>query len=296
MTQANWRYNQRMPQQQPVALSVAGSDSGAGAGIQADLKTFSALGVYGLTVLTVVTAQSTSSVDRVDVLPSDLVRDQLNTVSEDFRVSAIKSGALGSVDVIVTLADHLMRNSEIPYVLDPVMISKHGYRLIADEALKTLRDRLLPCAFVVTPNLHEAAELAGMHEISSEKQMYSAAQAILALGCSNVIIKGGHSQGSPVDLLLGDAGEMLLSRDRIESPHTHGTGCTFSAAITARLVHGDDLREAFAASKEYITGAIAHARLFGRGINPVNHFWQDSPQFGVVDQSTGNDNEQDRGN
>ncbi|MCB1218302.1 bifunctional hydroxymethylpyrimidine kinase/phosphomethylpyrimidine kinase [bacterium] len=271
-----------MSQQQPVALTVAGSDSGAGAGIQADLKTFSALGVYGLSVLSVITAQSTSSVDRVDSLPPDLVQAQLETVGADFRIGALKSGALGSTEIIHVLANFLHANPSLPYVLDPVMISKHGYRLIADEALQALRDELLPLALVVTPNLHEAAELAGMHEIHSEEQMYSAAQAIHALGCPNVIIKGGHSADSPTDLLLGEAGELLLPGERIDSVHTHGTGCTFSAAITARLVHGDSLPEAFRRAKQFISGAIAHAQIFGRGINPVNHFWESNPRFGVV--------------
>ncbi|MCB1187059.1 bifunctional hydroxymethylpyrimidine kinase/phosphomethylpyrimidine kinase [bacterium] len=271
-----------MPQQQPVALSVAGSDSGAGAGIQADLKTFSALGVYGLTVLTVVTAQSTSSVDIVETVPNELVRGQLSTVESDFVIGAMKSGALGNEDIIHIVAEFLQRHPELPFVLDPVMISKHGYRLIADEALKTLRDHLIPFATVVTPNLHEAAELAGMHEISSEKQMYSAAQAILALGCRNVIIKGGHSTENSADLLLGEAGELMLSKERIDSVHTHGTGCTFSAAITARLVIGDRLEDAFRFAKEYITGAIANAQVFGAGINPVNHFWRQDRQFGRV--------------
>ncbi len=265
-----------------MALSVAGSDSGAGAGIQADLKTFSAFGVYGLTVLTVVTAQSTSSVDQVEALSAAFVDRQLRTVEQDFVISALKSGALGGTDTILTLAGFLKRHANIPYVLDPVMISKHGYRLIDDDALKTLRDRLIPRALVVTPNLHEAAALAGMHEISSEEQMYSAAQAILALGCRNVIIKGGHSNREPADLLLGEAGELMLTGARIDSVHTHGTGCTFSAAITARLVHGDSLTEAFRQAKQYITGAIANAQVFGAGINPVNHFWQQQPQFGVA--------------
>ena len=272
-----------MPHQEPVALSVAGSDSGAGAGIQADLKTFSAFGVFGLTVLTVVTAQSTSSVDRVEVLPADLVADQLKTVAGDFRITAMKSGALGSPAIIETLVKFLQKHPQLPYVLDPVMISKHGYRLISGEALTLLRDELLPRTLVATPNLHEAAELAGMHTISNLDQMYSAAQAILALGCRNVIVKGGHRDGDPIDLLLGEAGELELSQKRIDSDHTHGTGCTFSAAITACLVRGESLHDAFIHSKEYITGAIANAGIFGAGINPVNHFWEHTPDFGRID-------------
>ena len=274
-----------MPQQEPVALSIAGSDSGAGAGIQADLKTFSAFGVYGLTVLTVITAQSTSSVDRVEVLPADLVANQLGTVSRDFQIAAMKSGALGSAEIIEALVSFLQDNPTLPYVLDPVMISKHGYRLITDEALKLLRDELLPRTLIATPNLHEAAELAGMHAISSLRQMYSAAQAILALGCRNVIIKGGHSDGDPIDLLLGEAGELELSQPRIKSNHTHGTGCTFSAALTACLVRGETLQEAFRHSKAYITGAIANAGNFGAGINPVNHFWESMPEFGRIENN-----------
>jgi hydroxymethylpyrimidine/phosphomethylpyrimidine kinase len=274
-----------MPHQQPVALSVAGSDSGAGAGIQADLKTFSAFGVYGLTVLTMVTAQSTSGVNRVEVLPGSLVEEQLATVYADFRIAALKSGALGSPAVVDALARFLHENSDLPYVLDPVMISKHGFRLIDNPSLTLMRDELLPCALVVTPNLLEAAELAGIHAINSLDQMYSAAQAILALGCRNVIIKGGHSTTDPTDLLLGEAGELMLTERRIESRHTHGTGCTFSAALTACLVQGDSLPVAFKRSKQYISGAIANTHIFGAGINPVNHFWEHFPEFGNIESS-----------
>lgn len=278
-------YNRQMPQQQPVALSVAGSDSGAGAGIQADIKTFSAFGVFGVTVLTMVTAQSTSCVQRVEVLPDSLVEDQLATVAADFQIGALKSGALGSPAVVDTLARFLHSNSDLSYVLDPVMISKHGFRLIDNESLVLMRDELLPCALVVTPNLHEAAELAGIQAINSLDQMYSAAQTILALGCRNVIIKGGHSDSDPSDLLLGEAGELMLTQPRIDSRHTHGTGCTFSAALTACLVQGDSLPVAFTRSKHYISGAIANAGIFGAGINPVNHFWEIFPEFGKIDVS-----------
>ena len=271
-----------MSQRQPVALSVAGSDSSAGAGIQADLKAFSSLGVYGLTVLTLVTAQSTSSVDRVELLAAELVRDQLRTVSTDFRIAAIKSGALGGAEIIRVLAAFLRENPDIPYVLDPVMISKHGHRLIDEQALRALREELLPLALVVTPNLHEAAALANISEISSLDGMYQAGRLILELGCRNVLIKGGHSQNNPADLLLGESGELLISEDRIDSIHTHGTGCTFSAAITASLVQGHPLPQAFRQAKQYITGAIRNAGIFGRGINPVNHFWQADRQFGGI--------------
>lgn len=273
---------------QAVALTIAGSDSGAGAGIQADLKTFSSLGVYGCTVLTVVTAQSTSSVDAVHALPPELLEQQLKTIFSDFRVAAAKTGALGNAELISTLARFLAALPQRPaLVLDPVMISKHGFRLMAEDAVEVLKQQLFPLATVVTPNLHEAAALTGRESVVSREEMLEAAHELLKLGCGAVLIKGGHSGGEPNDLLLqargrsaDSAGVLWLNGERIDTTHTHGTGCTFSAALCASLARGESLTAAAREAKYFISGALRSAEVFGRGINPVNHFWRQMPHFG----------------
>lgn len=265
----------------PVALTIAGSDSGGGAGIQADLKTFAALGVYGCSVLTLITAQNTQAVSAVHMLPPLLIRQQLEAVASDFEIRALKTGALGSASIIRSLAEDLRRRQPLKLVIDPVMISKHGHRLLDDDAVAILRDELFPLALLVTPNLHEAAALVGMSEIRDRNGMLAAANAIAAYGCRAVVIKGGHASGDAADLLWYQGQASWLQSPRIDSPHTHGTGCTFSAAITANLVLEMELYDAVAAAKEYISGAIAAAQLFGTGVNPVNHFWRVFPRFGA---------------
>lgn len=266
----------------PVALTIAGSDSGGGAGIQADLKTFAAHGVYGCTVLTLVTAQNTRSVQSVQVLPPELVLAQLEAVYGDFTVAALKTGALGNAAVIVALAEYLRGMHPLELVIDPVMISKHGDSLLNEDAVTVLRDELFPLALVVTPNLHEAAALAGINEVHDRKTMLTAANAIAAYGCRAVVIKGGHMAGEPADLLWYQNQATWIAGERVESPHTHGTGCTFSAAITANLARGLALPEAVHAAKAYVAGAIKHGQLFGQGVNPVNHFWQSDESFGAI--------------
>lgn len=268
----------------PVALTIAGSDSGAGAGIQADLKTFAAHGVYGISVLTLITAQSTQTVDALKILPPELIIQQLQTVFADFEIAALKSGALGSVEVIRAVAGFLAAQQAANLVIDPVMISKHGHRLISEDAIAVLIRDLLPLARVVTPNLSEAAALSKMHDLGTRDAVVAAAAAIAALGCRAVVIKGGHSEGEPADLLWNDGVISWLEGPRISTPHTHGTGCTFSAAIAANLVKGLDLADAVRAAKRYTAGAIRHGQIFGRGINPVNHFWQDQPDFGTINR------------
>jgi hydroxymethylpyrimidine/phosphomethylpyrimidine kinase len=268
---------------QPVALTIAGSDSGAGAGIQADLKTFCAHGVYGCSVLALVTAQNTVGVAALQQLPPDLLRAQLDAVFSDFRVAGAKSGALGSAAAIAALVEYLRELPALPpLVVDPVMISKHGSLLLDNDAVAVLRTRLLPLASVVTPNLPEAAALSGLAEISSRGEMEQAAQRIADCGCSAVVVKGGHRAEDAADLLWTPAGALWLEGAHIDSPHTHGTGCTFSAAITAGLARGLALADSVAAAKEYVAGAIRHAQRFGQGVNPVNHFWRSNPRFGAV--------------
>ena len=265
----------------PVALTIAGSDSGAGAGIQADLKTFAAHGVYGCSVLTMVTAQSTQAVDAIEILPSDLIIQQLRTVFADFDVAAIKSGALGSAGVISTVAGFLASMEASNLVIDPVMISKHGHKLISDDAVSVLSNELLPLALAVTPNIPEAEALSKMSNLCSRAALVRAAEEIADLGCKAVVIKGGHSDQEPADLVWDDGEITWLEGERIATPHTHGTGCTFSAAIAANLVQGMELLDAVRAAKSYTAGAIRNHQIFGRGINPINHFWQDNPSFGV---------------
>jgi len=265
----------------PVALTIAGSDSGAGAGIQADLKTFAAHGIYGCSIITLVTAQSTQSVDAVELLPPELVVKQLKTVVQDFQIAALKTGALGGVGIIRALSEYLRESLLDNLVVDPVMISKHGHALLADDATNTLVNDLLPLARIVTPNLMEAAVLSGRESITSRAEMVSAAAEIAQTGCPIVVVKGGHSAENPADLFWEDGREAWLESPRIDTPHTHGTGCTYSAAIAANLVRGLKPLDAVREAKAYITGAIEHHQLFGQGLNPVNHFWRSDPAFGA---------------
>jgi hydroxymethylpyrimidine/phosphomethylpyrimidine kinase len=267
-------------EREPCALTVAGSDSGAGAGIQADLKTFAAHGVFGISVLTMVTAQSTQGVDDWHVLSPELVERQLNTVFSDFHIRAMKTGALGTAGVIRALAGFL-REQECPdLVIDPVMITKHGHTLLADEAVQTLVLDLMPLARVATPNLAEAERLADLPPIVDREGMVRAAQRITGLGCRAVVVKGGHVRGEPADLLWESGTATWFTGERIETPHTHGTGCTFSSAITAALVQGLDLPGAVEQAKFYVTEAIRFGRRYGKGINPVNHFWRTNRDAG----------------
>ncbi len=269
----------------PIALTIAGSDSGAGAGIQADLKSFAALGVYGASVITLVTAQNTQAVSAVEALSPALIELQLDAVFADFSVGAIKTGALGTAAIIETVARKLARNTA-PLVVDPVMISKHGSPLLAAESVSALKSALLPLATIVTPNLHEAAALTGCAPITSREAMVIAAQRLAETGVQTVIIKGGHSAGTPADLLWHDDAPVWIEGERVETEHTHGTGCTFSAALAAYLLRGFSMLEAAQLAKRYITGALRHGQRFGQGINPVNHFWRHEPEFGRIYPAT----------
>jgi hydroxymethylpyrimidine/phosphomethylpyrimidine kinase len=260
----------------PVALTIAGSDSGAGAGIQADLKTFAANGVYGLSVVTAITAQNTVGVRAVQEIDPRVIRAQMDAVAEDFSIGAAKTGMLSSAGIIDVVVEGL-RFHRIPHlVVDPVMVAKSGDRLLRSDAVDALRRQLVPLAEVVTPNLPEAETLTGIR-IATAADRIAAARAILALGAKNVVIKGGHGDEDPVLDLLVDAGTVQEFRaPRIPGTSTHGTGCTFSAAIAAGLARGSGLPEAVCAAKDYITGAIAHADDIdvGHGHGPVHHFYR----------------------
>jgi hydroxymethylpyrimidine/phosphomethylpyrimidine kinase len=251
----------------PVALTVAGSDPSGGAGIQADLKTFHHFGVYGEAVLTLITVQNTRSVSRVELLDPELVREQIEAVLIDIPPQSAKTGALGSAAIIDAVALAL---SGTPLVVDPVMISKHGAPLIDPDAVDALRHRLFPKALLITPNLHEAAALTGL-AVETEEQMVTAGRSLLAFGSSAVLVKGGHLAGPASDVLVTKESIDWYRGERVETVHTHGTGCTYSAAITALLAAGTPLRAAVGRAKSFITEAIRTNPGLGEGQGPVNH-------------------------
>lgn len=253
----------------PVALTVAGSDPSGGAGIQADLKTFHQHGVYGTSVIALLTVQNTCEVRAVHVMPAEWVAAQLDAVLEDIAPQAIKTGALGSAEVIEVVADRLAR-SGLPLVVDPVMVSKHGQRLILDEAVTALRERLLPAAWLVTPNLSEAEVLANT-KIHDVPDMEKAAAIIAAnTGARSVLVKGGHLSGAAVDVLWTDGHTHHLTADRVSTRHTHGTGCVLSAAITAHLAAGKPIEQAVHQAKDFVRRALATAPGLGFGVGPLN--------------------------
>ena len=258
----------------PRALTIAGSDSGGGAGIQADLKTFSALGVYGMTAITAVTVQNTLGVSGYEALSPATVGDQIRAVATDIGVDAAKTGMLASREIVDAVAD-AVAETEIPnLVVDPVFMSKHGHALLAEDAVDALRTRILPLSMLVTPNLPEAAGLVGF-PVRSTDDMSRAAEAILGFGPRAVLVKGGHLEGSDrADDLFFDGDRVVWVQGvRLDTPHTHGTGCTLSAAIAAHLARGDELLEAVRAGKVFVTEAIRHALAIGHGIGPVDQLW-----------------------
>lgn len=259
----------------PIALTIAGSDSGGGAGIQADLKAFSALGVYGASVITAVTAQNTRAVTAVHPIPTEIVAAQIEAVFADLAVAAVKIGMLGGPEIIDTVAQGLAAR-DTPIVLDPVMVAKSGDTLLSDAAVAVLRDRLLPGAGLLTPNLPEAARLLERAPAEGEAQMAEQARALLALGPKAVLMKGGHGKGPTcIDLLVTADGNLLrLEAPRLATRNTHGTGCTLSSAIAAGLAKGQKIAEAVHAAHAYLQGAIAAADglSVGAGHGPVHHF------------------------
>uniref|UniRef100_A0AAU2V1H3 Bifunctional hydroxymethylpyrimidine kinase/phosphomethylpyrimidine kinase n=1 Tax=Streptomyces sp. NBC_00003 TaxID=2903608 RepID=A0AAU2V1H3_9ACTN len=256
----------------PNVLTVAGSDSGGGAGIQADLKTMLALGVHGMSVITAVTAQNSLGVQGAWELPVEAVRAQYRAVVDDIGVQAVKTGMLSSAALVEAVAE-LLAGTDAPVVVDPVGVSKHGDPLLAAEALDSVRTRLLPTATVATPNLDEVAQLTGVH-VEDEDGMRRAAGAILEFGPRWALIKGGHYPGDALDLLTDGADEHWLRAPRLDNRHTHGTGCTLASAIASGLAKGLAVPEAVRAAKEYVTGAIAGGFALGAGIGPVDHGWR----------------------
>jgi hydroxymethylpyrimidine/phosphomethylpyrimidine kinase len=261
----------------PVALTIAGSDSGGGAGIQADLKTFAALGVHGTSAITAVTAQNTLGVSDYVELPLPIIRAQIDDVVSDLRPAAAKTGMLSSRDIIELVATAVDEHGLHNLVVDPVMVAKGGHKLLRDDAVGALRERLIPLAAVITPNLPEA-EVLLEREIRSRLEMEQAARDLLSLGCRAVVLKGGHAEEiDSADDALFDGRELLwLSGPRVPTRNTHGSGCAFSAAIAAELAKGLDLRGAAEEAKRFITGAIRHALDLGEGHGPVNPMWSGS--------------------
>jgi hydroxymethylpyrimidine/phosphomethylpyrimidine kinase len=253
----------------PVALTIAGSDPSGGAGIQADLKTFHQFGVYGEAVVTLVTVQNTCGVERVEYLPADLVTAQIRGVIGDIPPAAAKTGALGKREVIEAVADMAV-DFHFPLVVDPVLLSKNGAPLVSPDAIEALKTRLLPHAFLLTPNLQEAGILSGV-QVCDVPSMRAAAEKLSALGARAVLVKGGHLTGDAIDILFYDGKWLEFPAARIETRHTHGTGCTFSAAITALLATGHDLPAAVGKAKQYISEAIRSSPALGGGAGPVNH-------------------------
>jgi hydroxymethylpyrimidine/phosphomethylpyrimidine kinase len=256
----------------PLVLTVAGSDSGGGAGIQADLKTMLALGVHGMSVVTAVTAQNSLGVQGAWELPVEAVRAQYRSVVDDIGVQAVKTGMLASAELVEAVAE-LIGATDAPAVIDPVGVSKHGDSLLASSALDSVRRRLLPVATVATPNLDEVTQLTGVR-VESESHLREAADAVLSYGPKWVLIKGGHLPGDAVDLLTDGSAEHWLRAPRHDNRHTHGTGCTLASAIAAQLAKGQSVPEAVTAAKEYVTGAIAAGFALGGGIGPVDHGWR----------------------
>lgn len=264
-------YGEHLP---PVALTIAGSDSGGGAGIQADLKTFCAMGVYGTSILTALTAQNTVGVQGVHAVPTDFIARQFDSVCSDLPAAAAKVGMLATSEVIEVVARKIRQYRLQRLVVDPVMVAKSGDRLLAPEARDALIRELLPLAEVLTPNTEEARDLLGGKPIQGLDGMKEAARALHRLGPRCVLVKGGHITRGAADVLFDGEEATVFEGRRVDTPHTHGTGCTLSAAIAAGLARGRPIREAVSAAKEYIQGAIENALPIGKGRGPLNHMYR----------------------
>jgi hydroxymethylpyrimidine/phosphomethylpyrimidine kinase len=257
----------------PIVLTIAGSDSSAGAGIQADLKAISANGGYGASVITAITAQNTRGVTAAAEVDLDLIRAQADAVFGDLQVAAVKTGMLASAGVIATVAKVLRDHRPPHYVLDPVMISKTGFRLLQPEAISALDELLLPLATLVTPNVHEAKALTGL-EVRTPAQAEAAGRKMVAAGARAVLVKGGHlEEQRATDILVTREGVRVFTGEPLDAVHTHGTGCTYSAAIATQLAHGRPLEDAIVRAKAYVTEAIRGGLPVGQGIGPTDHFF-----------------------
>lgn len=264
-------------------LTIAGSDSSGGAGIQADLKTFSAHGVFGMSVVTAVTAQNTQGVFGVQDISPDIIKGQIDAIFDDIQVDALKIGMVSQIETIETIAAGLKRHQAKNIVIDPVMVSKSGYHLLKPDAKDTLIKELLPLATIATPNIPEAEVITGL-EIKSLKDMEKAALKIYEMGSENVLIKGGHRADDAIDILFDGQKIKHYKTQRIETKNTHGTGCTLSASLASNLANGLTPEIAVTESKDYITTAIKHSFSIGKGVGPTNHFYTLYKNAGMLDK------------
>lgn len=257
----------------PKAMTIAGSDSGGGAGVQADLKTFAALGVYGASTLTAITAQNTVAVTAVHEIPTDVITAQIDAVLTDIGADAVKTGMLSSSDIIECVCEALEVHGVQRLVVDPVMIAKSGDALLREDAIGSLRTRLLPLAMVVTPNIPEAEALTET-TIVSDADVRRAAEAIVGMGARSVVVKGGHREGPATDLFYDGKEFKEFTAPRFDTVNTHGTGCTFASAVAAGLARGMVVTDAVALAKDYVTEGIRHSFSIGQGHGPLNHFYR----------------------
>lgn len=264
-------------------LTIAGSDTCGGAGIQADLKAFSAQGTYGMSVITAVTVQNTQGVFGCQDISPEIIRAQIDAIYSDIEVSGVKVGMVSQIETIHAIADKLEEHQAVNVVVDPVMISKSGFDLMQPEAKEMLIKRLIPLAYVVTPNLPEAEVITGM-KINDLVSMEEAAKMIHKMGAKNVLIKGGHLEDDATDLLFDGEKIITLHSERIETKNTHGTGCTLSSAIAANLAKGKSVEEAVRIAKAYITVAIQHSLTIGKGVGPTNHFYELYNKAGIWEE------------
>ena len=264
-------------------LTIAGSDSSGGAGIQADLKTFSAHGVFGMSVITAITAQNTQGVFGVQDVSVDMIEKQIDAIFDDIEVHALKIGMVSQIETIKAIAQKLKQYNPQNIVIDPVMISKSGYDLLVPEAKETLISDLLPLATIATPNIPEAEVISG-NNINNLEQMQQAAIKIHKLGVKNVLIKGGHMKDDATDVLYDGKEFKYFKTERINTKNTHGTGCTLSSAIASNLAKGCTVEKAVATAKDYITTAIKHSLSLGKGVGPTNHFYTLYKKAGVISE------------
>ena len=257
----------------PKAMTIAGSDSGGGAGIQADLKTFAALGVYGTVTLTAITAQNTIGVTGVHEIPTDMIVAQMDAVMGDIGADAVKTGMLSSQEIVEVVAAQVAKHGIRSLVVDPVMVAKSGDALLRDDAVNAVCTKLVPLAAVVTPNIPEAEALTGT-TIESDDDVREAARRIVSMGARTVVVKGGHREGPAADVLYDGSEFQVFTAPRINTVNTHGTGCTFASAVAAGLAQGKSVEEAVGQAKEYVTEAIRASFPIGQGHGPLNHFYK----------------------
>ncbi len=265
------------------ALTIAGSDSSGGAGIQADLKAFSANGVFGMSVITAVTAQNTQGVLAVEDISTGVIQKQIEAIYDDIQVDAVKIGMVSRTETINAISGHLQKYHASNVVIDPVMVSKSGFHLLQPEAVNALIEKLLPLATLVTPNIPEAEIITGM-SIKNLKDMEEAAERIYRMGPANVLLKGGHLNAEATDVLFDGSKGLRLTAERIPTKNTHGTGCTLSAAIAANLAKGYAITDAVREAKDYLTTAIKHSLEIGKGVGPTNHFYDLYRKAGMLDE------------